>query len=72
MTSKFYLPLNEKYGKLSNGMQQKISLALTILRNAPLLILNKPTSFMDVPSMRVLMDLLTDWMNQGIRVIARL
>ncbi|MFD1361390.1 ABC transporter ATP-binding protein [Lentibacillus salinarum] len=65
----FHLPLNKKYGKLSQGMQQKLSLALTIPRNAPLLLLDEPTAFMDIPSKRMLMDLLTDWVDQGERAI---
>ncbi|QKY70609.1 ATP-binding cassette domain-containing protein [Lentibacillus sp. CBA3610] len=69
IAGKFHLPLDKKYGKLSQGMQQKLSLALTIPRNAPILILDEPTSFMDIPSKELLMDILTRWMDQGERTI---
>ncbi|MFD2045299.1 ATP-binding cassette domain-containing protein [Ornithinibacillus salinisoli] len=65
----FNIPLNKKFGKLSQGVQQKLNLALTIPRNAPLLILDEPTSFMDIPSKKILMDVLVDWMDQGDRAI---
>lgn len=66
---KFHLLLNKKYGKLSQGMQQKLSLALTIPRSATLLLLDEPTSIMDIPSKRLLMDLLTNWMDKDERAI---
>ncbi|WP_164667468.1 ATP-binding cassette domain-containing protein [Virgibacillus doumboii] len=65
MMEAFNLPLTKKYGKLSQGVQQKLTLALTIPRNTPLLLLDEPTAFMDIPSKRLLMDILTDWMDQG-------
>lgn len=40
-------------------------MALTIPRNAPLLILDEPTSYMDIPSKKALMDILVDWMDRG-------
>lgn len=65
MTDLFDIPMNKRFGKLSQGTQQKLNLALTIARNTPILILDEPTTFMDLPSKRILMDLLTDWMEQG-------
>lgn len=65
----FHLPLHKKYGKLSPGVQQKLRLALTIPRNSPLMILDEPTSFLDIPSKQLLTDMLTDWMDQGERAI---
>ncbi|SET50822.1 ABC-2 type transport system ATP-binding protein [Oceanobacillus limi] len=69
MVSTFQIPLNKKFNKLSQGMQQKLNLALTIPRNAPLLILDEPTSFMDIPSKKHLIDILVHWMDQGDRSI---
>jgi ABC-2 type transport system ATP-binding protein len=69
MVELFEIPLTKKFGKLSQGVQQKLNLALTIPRNAPLLILDEPTSFMDIPSKKILMDLLVDWMEPGNRSI---
>ncbi|MFB4168959.1 ATP-binding cassette domain-containing protein [Virgibacillus sp. JSM 102003] len=69
MADSFKLPLAKKYEKLSPGMQQKLNLALTIPRNTPLLILDEPTTFMDIPSKRALTDILADWMEQSERAI---
>lgn len=69
VTNLFDVPLNKRFGKLSQGSQQKLILALTIARNAPILILDEPTSFMDIPSKKILIDLLVDWMDQGERAI---
>lgn len=69
MVQEFDVPLNKRFGKLSQGSQQKLILALTIARNAPILILDEPTSFMDIPSKKILIDLLVDWMEQGNRAI---
>ncbi|WP_099159254.1 ABC transporter ATP-binding protein [Virgibacillus ndiopensis] len=65
----FDIPLNKRYRKLSQGIQQKLSLALTIPRNTPLLILDEPTSFMDIPSKKQFIDLLVDWIDQDERAI---
>ncbi|WP_010097750.1 ABC transporter ATP-binding protein [Ornithinibacillus scapharcae] len=65
----FDIPLHKKFGKLSQGVQQKLNLALTIPRNASLLILDEPTSYMDIPSKKLLIDLLVDWMEPGNRSI---
>lgn len=65
----FDIPLNKRFGKISQGAQQKLTLALTIPRNAPLLLLDEPTSFMDIPSKKHLLDILVDWMEQDNRAI---
>ncbi|WP_047983922.1 ATP-binding cassette domain-containing protein [Ornithinibacillus californiensis] len=69
MVDLFNIPLHKKFGKLSQGVQQKLNLALTIPRNTPLLILDEPTSYMDIPSKKILIDLLVDWMEAGDRSI---
>lgn len=69
LIEQFDIPLNKRFGKLSQGAQQKLSLALTIPRNTALLILDEPTSFMDIPSKQYLSDILVDWMEQGERSI---
>lgn len=69
MTDLFKLSLAKKYEKLSPGMQQKLNLALTIPRNTPLLILDEPTTFINIPSKRALIDILVDWMDQDERAI---
>ena len=69
LVEQFNIPLNKRFGKLSQGAQQKLTLALTISRNTPLLLLDEPTSFMDIPSKQYLLDILVDWMEQGDRSI---
>lgn len=59
----------KKMEKLSPGDQQKMKLALTIPRNTPFLILDEPTSFLDIPSKTVLMDVLIEWLDEGERSI---
>jgi len=65
----FNIPLHKRFGKLSQGEQQKLTLALTIPRNTKLLILDEPTSFMDIPSKNLLTDLLIEWMEKDERSI---
>lgn len=69
MVEQFQLDLHAPYHKLSQGMQQKLQLTLTIPRNTTLLILDEPTSFLDIPSKHYLFDLLTLWIEKGNRSI---
>ncbi|MEC5424108.1 ABC transporter ATP-binding protein [Virgibacillus sp. C22-A2] len=69
MVSLLAIPLDKRYGKLSQGDQQKLSLALTLPRNTPLMLLDEPTSFIDIPSKKHFIDLVVDWMDQGERAI---
>lgn len=61
----FNIPLTKKYGKLSQGVQQKLNLALTLARDTDILILDEPTAHMDIPSKQMLMDLFVEWMERG-------
>src|SRR5699024_3893666 len=63
------IPLNKKFGTLSQGEQQKLSFALTLPTNTDILLLDEPTSFMDIPSKQILMDILIEWMEVGNRSI---
>lgn len=63
------IPLNKKFINLSQGVQQKLTLALTIPRNTKLLILDEPTSFMDIPSKNLIINLLTEYMEDEERAI---
>jgi len=60
----FNIPLNKKYNKLSQGMQQKLNIALTLARDTSILILDEPTAHMDIPSKQMLMDLFVEWMER--------
>lgn len=61
--------MDEKYSKLSPGEQQKLRIALTIATNASILILDEPTSFMDIPSKNVFIDYLIDWVEKGEKIV---
>lgn len=65
----FAIPLNQRFSKLSQGSQQKLTLALTIPRNTPLILLDEPTAYLDIPAKTHLMDILVEWMDQGERSI---
>ena len=69
MIDLFEIPLTKQYEKLSQGAKQKLNLALALPRNADLLILDEPTSYLDIPAKKVLQDLLTNWMEGGDRTI---
>src|SRR5690625_5085341 len=56
--------LKKRYGKRSQGSQQKLTFALTIARNARLLILDEPTAHIDILSKKIIIDLLVDWMEE--------
>ena len=69
MVQLFDVPLDKRFGKMSQGMQQKLSLALALPRNTEILILDEPTAFLDIPSKRHFMDLLIDWMDAKERAV---
>lgn len=64
MVERFELPKNKKFSAMSEGMQQKMVLALTIPRNTKVLLLDEPTSFMDIPAKKYVMDLLVRWLEE--------
>lgn len=61
--------LDKRFMKMSQGDQQKIVLALTFARNTDLLLLDEPTSFLDIPAKNELMKMITEWMDVGNRSI---
>ncbi|WP_313803972.1 ABC transporter ATP-binding protein [Cytobacillus sp.] len=65
----YQIPLTKKYGKLSQGVQQKLNLALTLARDADILILDEPTAHMDIPSKQMLLDVIVEWMERGDKLI---
>lgn len=69
MIALFNVPLDKRFDKLSPGMQQKLSLSLSLPRSTDILILDEPTASLDIPSQKLVMDLLVDWMEKEDRVI---
>lgn len=69
IVSLFGINLATKFNKLSPGAQQQLNLALAIARNAEVLILDEPTAHLDIPSKKILNDLLIEWMDSGDRTI---
>lgn len=61
--------MDEKYSKLSPGEQQKLRIVLTIATNASILILDEPTSFMDISSKNIFIDYLIDWVEKGEKIV---
>src|SRR5690625_4582536 len=59
------IPLNIRFSKLSQGVQQKLTLALTISRGTTLLILDEPMTFLDIPSKKYITNLLVEWLEQN-------
>lgn len=58
------IPLDRSYSKLSQGVQQKLVLALTISRGTKLLILDEPMTFLDIPSKKYFTNLFIEWLEQ--------
>jgi ATP-binding cassette, subfamily B, bacterial len=57
--------LGEKGSKLSSGQAQRLGLARAILRDAPILLLDEPTSSLDVATEEAVMLGLRDWVNEA-------
>lgn len=62
---RFNLNPYQKISALSKGMRMKFALALALSHNADLLIMDEPTSGLDPLIRSQLMEILTDYMNQG-------
>lgn len=69
IVSLFGIQLKTKYNKLSPGAQQQLNLALVIARNTEVMILDEPTSYLDIPSKKILNDVLVEWMDAGEKTI---
>jgi ABC-2 type transport system ATP-binding protein len=59
---------NRKAGKFSSGMKQRLGLAMAILNNPELLILDEPTNGMDPAGMREIRILLRSLAEKGVTV----
>jgi ABC-type multidrug transport system ATPase subunit len=59
---------NRKAGKYSSGMKQRLGMAMALLHNPELLILDEPTNGMDPAGMREIRILLRSLVEQGVTV----
>ncbi|WP_251389689.1 ABC transporter ATP-binding protein [Mediterraneibacter agrestimuris] len=66
---RFQLPMDKKIKEFSTGMKRKLQFLTAISHNAKLLILDEPTSGMDVIAREELLDLLREYMEYGERAI---
>lgn len=66
---RFQLPADKKIKEFSTGMKRKLQLLTAISHEAKLLILDEPTTGMDVLARDELLDLLRGYMEQGDRAI---
>lgn len=60
---------NMKIAKLSQGMQQKVQLGITIMGNPKLLILDEPTKGFDPVNRKLLMDIISELHAKGSAII---
>ena len=58
-----------KISKLSQGMQQKVQLGITIMNNPELLILDEPTKGFDPVNRRLLLDIIDELHQKGSTII---
>ena len=61
--------LKAQYHELSTGLQRRLSLALAVAHNPPVIFLDEPTAGLDVPSRVELHDLMREMKEQGATTI---
>lgn len=66
---RFQLPMNKKIKDFSTGMKRKLQFLTAISHDAKLLILDEPTSGMDVIARDEILDMLREYMECGDRAI---
>ncbi len=60
---------NDRVGKFSRGMRQKLALARALIHDPPVLLLDEPTLGVDVMSTRAIRDYVTEVAKQGKTVL---
>lgn len=69
LVQEFDIPLGKKYGKLSQGVQQKLNVAMALAKDTEILLLDEPTAHMDILSKGKLMNELMRWMERGEKTV---
>lgn len=69
LVQEFDVPLGKKYGKLSQGVQQKLNVAIALAKDTEILLLDEPTAHMDILSKGKLMNELMKWMERGEKTV---
>lgn len=59
----------KRFGRLSKGMRQRLSIAAAIATQAPLLILDEPTESLDPLARRVVLEEISDYVHDGDRSV---
>ncbi len=69
LIEEFNLPADKKAGNLSGGQKRKLNLAIALVYDPRLLILDEPSTGLDVPSRRELWDTIRGFKRRGISVL---
>lgn len=62
--------INENNAGLSGGQIQRIALARIILKDAPLVLLDEPTAYLDEKNKQIIIDLIKTWKDKKTIIIA--
>jgi len=69
LIERFNLPARKKAGKLSGGQRKKLNLAVALLHEPKILILDEPSNGLDVPARRELWEIIRRFKREGKTVI---
>ncbi|EKD77185.1 MAG: ABC transporter-like protein, partial [uncultured bacterium] len=70
LPNKLNTAITEHNGSLSGGQAQRVALARIILKNAPIILLDEPTSYLDKTNVNIILNLLKTWRGKKTVVIA--
>lgn len=61
--------IDRRIGKFSKGMKQKVSIARSIVHNPKIMLLDEPTTGLDVTSVRIVHEFILNQKNEGKTII---